>query len=806
MPTRKWKTELLVNSTTFGQQNQSSVVALTDGGFLVAWRDEGPSDSVIRAQRFDATGARVGTEFVVNGAGGDQLNPVLVALSDGNVWALQQDFDSANDHDIAGQVIQPDGTVVRAQDANGSGNDEVRPAGASLGTNGAVAVWMNLNANGGDIHMRGFNADGTERFATATVNTNAGTLADIQYGPSVAGSPDGGKFVVVWGDQGETTGEVRARVFNADGTEAAAEFAVSSLSPLTAPDASTSVAWLDNNRFAVTWFSFSGDGSHAAIKYAIFNANGTSFTGERLANSTTYGSQEDPVIAALPSGGFVIAWMDFSGTGGDNSFSGIRLQAFDGAGDKIGGEILVNTTTNFGQFDVSLTALADGRVVVTWTDASGSGDDPSGNAVRAQIIDPRDGIVDGTSKADTLYGHDSVGDEIRGFDGDDIIYGLAGNDIIQGGSGIDTIYAGKGDDFVYGGLDGDVIFGDAGDDEIYGEQGSDTIYGDTGDDVIYGGDADDFLYGGLGADIISGGAGIDLLDGGAGADTLDGGLGNDVYVIDNAGDVVIETNGGGSADRVTVSVSYTLKAGVQVEQMTTTDAAGKSPLSITGNSFTQKITGNAGDNTLNDGGGNAADTLTGLAGNDTYIIHNADAVIVEAGGQGTDRVLTSVSYVLKNGVSVETLGTTLQNGTSAINLTGNSIGQTIQGNAGDNIIDGKGGADTLYGYGGKDTFVFSSPIGASFDTIMGFNVPDDTIRLDNDIFTKLTSTGVLDSNFYRANSTGTAVDADDYVLYNFTNGMLFYDADGSGPGTKIHFATLVSVTPTTPSAVDFEVV
>ncbi len=153
-------------------------------------------------------------------------------------------------------------------------------------------------------------------------------------------------------------------------------------------------------------------------------------------------------------------------------------------------------------------------------------------------------------------------------------------------------------------------------------------------------------------------------------------------------------------------------------------------------------------------------------------------------------MLSSVSFVLQNGISVETLGTTNSAGTGAIDLTGNSIGQTVRGNAGSNVIDGKGGADTLTGFGGKDFFVFSSAIGASSDTVTDFNVADDTIRLENAIFTKLEATGVLNSGLFRSNSTGTAVDGNDYVLYDNTDGKLYYDADGSGAGAKIHFATL----------------
>ncbi len=49
-------------------------------------------------------------------------------------------------------------------------------------------------------------------------------------------------------------------------------------------------------------------------------------------------------------------------------------------------EFLVNATTANSQSESSTTALADGRFVVTWTDASGSTGDTSGWAIRARIF------------------------------------------------------------------------------------------------------------------------------------------------------------------------------------------------------------------------------------------------------------------------------------------------------------------------------------------------------------------------------------------------------------------------------------
>ena len=74
------------------------------------------------------------------------------------------------------------------------------------------------------------------------------------------------------------------------------------------------------------------------------------------------------------------------------------------------------------------------------------------------------------------------------------------------------------------------------------------------------------------------------------------------------------------------------------------------------------------------------------------------------------------------------------------------------------------------------------------DTILDFSVLDDTILLENAIFAKLTTTGTLNSGFFRVGSA--AADADDYIIYNNSTGALFYDADGNGAGAAIQFAKL----------------
>ena len=292
----------------------------------------------------------------------------------------------------------------------------------------------------------------------------------------------------------------------------------------------------------------------------------------------------------------------------------------------------------------------------------------------------------------------------------------------------------------------------------------------------------------IGNDRLIGTSGNDRLDGLVGADTMAGRSGNDSYVVDNPRDMVIENTRGG-IDTVFSSINYALK--FNVENLT---LSGTSELNGTGNTLNNVLTGNAGDNTLN--GGVGVDTLIGGSGNDVYIVDNKDDVVTETStlATETDTVKSSKTYTL--GANLENLTLT---GSAAINGTGNALNNFLTGNKGANVLDGGGGDDTLEGGIGNDTLTGGAGHdtfqlkNTSKDTITDFSVSDDTIQLENSVFTQLTTTdltetGVLNTSNFKIGAT--AVEADDYVIYDSDTGALYYDANGSDAGGAIQIAVL----------------
>ena len=162
---------------------------------------------------------------------------------------------------------------------------------------------------------------------------------------------------------------------------------------------------------------------------------------------------------------------------------------------------------------------------------------------------------------------------------------------------------------------------------------------DAGNDTLTGNDVANHLSAGAGNDVLHGNGGDDILDGGTGADTMDGGTGNDVYLVDDAGDVVIENPGEGTDEVRTTLSSYVLPA--NVEKLT---YVGTADATLHGNALDDVIAGGSGNDFiwLNDGGN---DDAQGGAGNDVFLFGAAlTAADKVDGGSGNDQIAIQGDY------------------------------------------------------------------------------------------------------------------------------------------------------------------
>lgn len=299
-----------------------------------------------------------------------------------------------------------------------------------------------------------------------------------------------------------------------------------------------------------------------------------------------------------------------------------------------------------------------------------------------------------------------------------------------------------------------------------------------GADTLNGSAGGDDLYGGGGNDKINGKAGDDFVDGGSGKDTFDGGDGFDTISFASA-------RGDPSAI-----------GGVVVNGLngTVTDAYGnketfKNIEGWRGTQFSDALTGSNTDNQFDGLGGR--DRIDGKKGFDVVRYHRDEnnggwpeqGVIVDLGeGEAIDGFGKKDTLISIEGVR----GTAYDD-----ELTGSNARNVLRGDGGSDTLAGGLGNDELIGGGDGDYFVFNTALNgtSNVDNIQDFDAGDgDIIRLAGSIFGAAGDN--LNADNFVANATGVAETSDQVIIYNTATSELFYDADGSGSGAKVLFATL----------------
>ena len=125
-------------------------------------------------------------------------------------------------------------------------------------------------------------------------------------------------------------------------------------------------------------------------------------------------------------------------------------------------------------------------------------------------------------------------------------------------------------------------------------------------------------------------------------------------------------------------------------------------------------------------------------------------------------------------------------------MTGHGGNDLLDGAAGDDWLFGGAGNDMVSGGTGKNRFYFDTALGAgNVDTLTDFSVADDAMYLDRSVFTALAA-GTLSAAAF-VNGTAAA-DADDRIVYDSSTGNVWYDADGSGTGAAVLFASVTAGT------------
>jgi len=413
-----------------------------------------------------------------------------------------------------------------------------------------------------------------------------------------------------------------------------------------------------------------------------------------------------------------------------------------------------------GGLDVDTVSYAgSSAVVVDLLTGAASGGDATGD-----VIFLFENII-GSDFNDELRG-DAGSNQLNGGNGRDVLIGRGGDDfyyVSVGGESVieaadegnDTVFSfapfnlsgqfaenvvllGAADINATGNALDNVLTGNAGANELRGLGGNDTYVIQNASDAIFetvnnGTDTvvstitftldrtnlENLSLAGTAAIDGTGNAGENILIGNTAVNVLRGLGGNDSYVVQNADDQVIELANGG-LDTVFASVDFTL--GSNIEDLVLTE---RGDIDGTGNAGRNTLRGNVGANVLD--GGLGADVMIGGRGDDLYHVENAGDRVEELADEGFDRILTTRSYRIAAGLSIEALNAADPTSLAALNLTGNELNNVIGGNAGNNVLNGGGGIDTVsYANAAAGVLVFVGFInpqntgGAGTDTLIGF--------------------------------------------------------------------------------------
>lgn len=247
----------------------------------------------------------------------------------------------------------------------------------ALANGGWVVTWNGNGTQPGNqdvigIFQQVYNASGQRVGSETRVNTST---EHAEFGPHVSTLADGG-WVVAWmsPDYDNNSWTIFQQRYNANGTVHGTEVAVNtSIGGQHYPI----VAGLAGGGWVVTW---NGPGTQPGniddigVYQQVYNADGQKVGGETLVNTTTEGQQSDQMVTPLANGGWVVAWEAKSSSEDEEVvFSSVFQQIYNASGQKVGGETLVSAGVS--QFDelTDITALEGGGWMVTWTSYPESG-------------------------------------------------------------------------------------------------------------------------------------------------------------------------------------------------------------------------------------------------------------------------------------------------------------------------------------------------------------------------------------------------------------------------------------------------
>lgn len=476
-------TPALANTTLTSNQGNATVVALANGGFVVAWNSADTGDGMegcVRLRRFDATGTPAGADAILNTTSANAaFDPELATLADGRIIAVWGNSGTPFRGRFLSSAGVPEGTDFQL-DMEASGAPTVLSAVTALQDGGFL---MTVVDSVGSVRTRVFNVNGVPSGTTLVVATSGGDAIIEVTATELAD----GRVAIGWTSQSPSF-DLESRVAIVDPRP----FEFTLVHANTVSYGSESTNLVNGTTGADTVFLMGG-------------------------NDTVHGNDGDDLL--------------YGGAGAD-TLNG------DGGNDFLVGGLGGDALNGGSGFNTASWQNETQGAMINLTNQSFNGFAAAGDTLSSinayYLTEFGDSFING-----------AAGGYIYGFGGGDILTGGSGSEFIDGGLGGDTINGGPGFDYAsyanaasavtvnlitpasnMGEAAGDAIsnieafYLSAHADTFVGQTGQNVVFGGGGADTLFGGvNANDWLFGEGGNDFLSGGVFNDLLSGGAGADT-----------------------------------------------------------------------------------------------------------------------------------------------------------------------------------------------------------------------------------------------------------------------------------------------
>ncbi|MEB3214115.1 MAG: Calx-beta domain-containing protein [Leptolyngbyaceae bacterium] len=647
-------------------------------------------------------GIPAGNEFRVNTTTASAQDTASVAVdAQGNYVVVWESFGQDGDRDgVYAQRYDHLGNAIGGEIlVNTSTSDEQGDPVVAMDANGNfVVAWTDrdpLVATSGAVYARRFDSNGNALGSQFLVNT---TTTNAQDTPAIAMNADG-RFVITWEsfDQDGDGDGVYAQVYDSLGNEVGGEIAVNTT---TTDEQGDPVVGIDaNGNFVIAWTDRNpADSTSGAVRARRFDSAGNPLGSQFLVNTTTTDAQDTPAIAMNANGDFVIAWESFNQ---DGDGEGVYAQRYSNTGAAVGGEIAVNTTTSSNQDDPSVAIDAAGNFLVAW---ESFGQDGSSDGVYGQYFDTAGAKV-GTEFRINTFTNSSQSEVALAMDADGNAIAVWQSFEQDGDS--NGVYAQQ------FGIPSVVEFSQG--NYILNEEG--TVIGSE----VTLTRTHDLLTSEVQVTVAGGSAtaGADYTNSFPLTVTFNPGETSKTVTIPVLEDLLIE-----GTETLNLSLIATSNASIGSQNSTTVNIIDIVP------SVGLNLVGTANDDVLL--GSDHDDIIRGLAGDDRLKGRSGDDRMI--GGGGKDKLIGgSDDDILKGGGDNDKL---VGNAGDDI-LNGGGGNDKLKGGSGEDVLQGQKGNDKLFGGADNDIFVLKK--GHGTDLIRDFELGDDLIQLQGSLsFSDLT--------------------------------------------------------------------